>query len=232
MHLLLHFFSSLVALFFPRLCASCNAALLGSEDGLCTTCLYELPYTPFHQDRDNRMARQLWGRVPVLAATALFYFRKGSGVQHVVHRLKYKQQPQLGNLLGKLLAHRLRDAAAFGSPDLVVPVPLHPLREKARGYNQSAHFAAGIGGDLGLPVLSGNLLRQTETQTQTRKSRFSRYENMKDVFTVRDPEVFTGKHLLLADDVLTTGATVEACCIALLAIPGVRVSVATIAYAE
>ncbi|MXV17363.1 ComF family protein [Pedobacter sp. HMF7056] len=211
---------------------ACRQPLYGGEAIICTDCVFHLPYTGFHHDPGNRMARQLWGRITFNAAAACLYFRKGARVQSLVHQLKYRRQPHIGNKIGELYGVSLCESESFKQAGLVVPVPLHPLKLRKRGYNQSAHFAEGLSHSMGIPVLCDNLVRVADRETQTRKSRFMRYENMKDVFMIRDPSLFAGKHILLADDVLTTGATIEACCLELMKVPGVTVSIVTIAFAD
>jgi len=226
------YFNDFIALIFPQLCQACGKSLVAGEDLLCTGCHYDLPYTNFHQQPDNAVARQFWGRIDLQAAYVLLYFTKGGKVQHLMHRFKYLNTPRIGNKLGEIAGKQLSASAIYSTIDVIVPVPLHPRKLKKRGYNQSQQFAEGLSEKLNRPVDVRNLIRVKHTDTQTKKSRFSRYENMKDVFAVRDAEKFAGKHVLLVDDIITTGSTLEACGLELLKIPGVTVSVAAIAYAE
>ena len=219
-------------LIFPDLCPACNVALATGEKVLCTHCRYNLPFTNFHLQNDNIVARQFWGKLTIEAAYALFYFTKGGKVQNLVHNLKYKNMPQIGNILGGMAGEQLLNNSIFAAVDCIIPVPLHQRRLKQRGYNQSTRFAVGLSAKLNAPVLEHNLIRSRHTATQTKKSRFARFENMKDVFELKFPEQLKGKHILLVDDTVTTGSTLEACAITLLKIPGVKLSIATIAYAE
>jgi ComF family protein len=189
-----------------------------------------LPFTDFHLQPDNAVAQQFWGRVPIEAASALLYFSKGSRVQNLMHQLKYKNKPEVGVYLGKLAGKCLLENAVFAAADVIIPVPLHKQKLLKRGYNQSLSFAEGLAEKLQVPVSVDNLIRTTGTESQTKKSRTSRYENMKEVFSVKNPSLLTGKHVLLVDDIITTGATLEACCNVLLEIPGVKISIAAIAY--
>jgi ComF family protein len=220
------------SLLFPQLCQACSTGLLGHEEVLCTQCLFDLPYTDYHQQPANLVAQQFWGRIPLQAGYALLHFSKGGKVQHLIHQLKYQNMPQIGNKLGYLTGEQLSTQAIYQTLDYIIPVPLHGSKLRKRGYNQSTRFADGIAQAMHVPVAEGNLVRTKATETQTHKSRFSRFENMKEVFAVRYPERFTGKHVLLVDDVVTTGSTLEACALALLKVPGLKVSIATIAYAE
>ncbi|HCN84886.1 MAG TPA: ComF family protein [Sphingobacteriaceae bacterium] len=220
------------SLFFPALCPACQKNLFKNELVICTDCIYHLPYTNFHLEKDNRVARQLWGRIPFSVAGSFLYFHKGSRVQNLLHQFKYNNKPEIGVKLGEMYGHILHHAAAYQDVDLIIPVPLHASKLKVRGYNQSQHFAKGLSNAMGIPLFSGVLNQRLSTTTQTKKSRFSRYENMKDIFEVADPQAIAGKHVLLVDDVITTGATIEACSIKILEIPDTRISIATIAFTD
>lgn len=226
------YLADFVSLLFPELCYACGGSLIGDEDLICTDCLYNLPYTNFHQQQDNIVARQFWGKLPVDGAFALFYFTKGGKVQELMHQFKYKNVPLIGNKLGRIAGRQLVQSEHFKQIDAVIPVPLHNTRLRKRGYNQSACFAEGLADILNVPVIADNLLRQRATETQTHKSRFERAVNMQDVFMLNDLQALAGKHILLVDDVITTGSTLEECGTALLTAPGLRLSIATIAYAE
>ncbi|HEY0177784.1 MAG TPA: phosphoribosyltransferase family protein, partial [Pedobacter sp.] len=198
-------------LLFPEYCNACGTQLVRGEKQLCIKCRYDLPYTDFHLYTANAVAKLFWGRLHCNAAMAMLYFRKGSRVQHLIHRLKYKDQTGLGFTLGKMLGERLAQSPAYHHADLIIPVPLHPGRERNRGYNQSKCIADGMTASLHIPVGTTQLIRQKATGTQTRKSRYDRFENMRSVFHVPDAASLAGKHIILVDDVITTGATLEAC---------------------
>ena len=229
---LLSLLRDLLSLFFPELCAACRGSLGPAEKVICIGCRYDLPYTSFHTDPANPMAKQLWGRFAFQSAAALVYFRKGSTVQRLIHQLKYRGKTRIGEYLGELYGKRLSSARGYIVPDIIVPVPLHSSKRRKRGYNQIEHFAMGLSRSMGIPVSADNLLRKSATETQTHKTRFMRFSNMKDIFMVSDPGKFEGKHIALADDVMTTGSTVESCSLELLKIKDIRISILAIAFAE
>ncbi len=226
------YLSGFLGLFMPSLCSACGNHLVQGEHIICLTCYHDLPFTDFHLQHDNAIATRFWGRVDVHAATALMHFEKGNKVQQLVHELKYKGRDDVGEYLGELLGKQLKHAEAFKDVAQVIPVPLHWRKKLKRGYNQSACFAEGIAKAMDIEVNLELLQRARHTQTQTKKSRDERWINVKDVFKLHKPEQYTGMHVLLVDDVVTTGATLEACAQQLLQIPGVRVSIATIAVAD
>lgn len=222
-----------LSLFFPELCCACGDHLVSNEHLLCTSCIYDLPYTHFHQQPLNPVARQFWGRIPVESAFAYLYFHKHGKVQNIIHHLKYKNKPLLGNLLGEMCGRDIKTGITAPSFDLIIPVPLHPDRLKSRGYNQSLCIAEGLSQALKVPLDNKTLCRSKATETQTHKSRFHRFENMVEVFTLMNAESLSGSHVLLVDDVITTGATLEACAIALLEkAPDLKISIMAVAYAE
>ena len=222
----------LINLLFPLLCNACGEHLHYGEKEICSHCLYDLPYTDFHLHAHNPVAQQFWARVPCNAAMAMLYFKKGNKVQNLMHSLKYKGKTDLGRILGNLMGEKLRSSKAYEGIDVIIPVPLHAKKEKLRGYNQSLFIANGIAEVLGIPVKNANLLRRKATASQTKKSRYTRYENMESVFEVWQPEELKDKHILLIDDVITTGATLEACSNALLNVGIKKLSIATLAFAE
>jgi len=226
------YLADFIALLFPQLCAACGESLVANEDLLCTDCLYSLPFTNFHLHADNIVAQQFWGKIDLQGAYSLYYFAKGGKVQSLMHHFKYKGMHRIGNLLGNIAGTQLAKNDIFNSADYIIPVPLHKSRLKKRGFNQSLCFAEGLAEKLNANVEDNNLVRLKATETQTHRSRFARFENMQEVFSVINPESLIDKHILLVDDVVTTGSTLEACAIPLLEIQGLKLSVATIAYAE
>ena len=221
----------LIALFYPRLCAGCNSSLVRGEDVLCLNCLADLPRTNYHLIRENPVFLQFTGRVQIELATAFCRFDKGGRLQHLLHQLKYKGNREVGYKMGLLFGYDLIQNAMYQNIDAIMPVPLHPKKEKKRGFNQSVEICRGLSLAMDRPLISGNLIRVVHTDSQTRKGRFERWENVSGIFRVKNGASLLNKHLLLVDDVVTTGATLEACSIPLLEIPGVKVSIATLATA-
>ncbi len=225
------YLSDFISLIFPRICAGCGNSLWKHEEAICHFCEYHLPKTNFHADPENPVARLFHGRVGLESAAAFLSFNRGSKVQHLVHQLKYKGRKDIGIYLGEQYGHLLKNTPPFNSADAIIPVPLHKKKYMKRGYNQSEQFAIGLAKAMNIPVSRHLLTRTQATETQTRKSRFSRYQNVKEIFTVNSPQDWKSGHLLLVDDVITTGATLESCCQALNSIPEVKISVACIAAA-
>jgi len=219
-------------LLFPRICQGCGCQLKRQEEILCIRCGAKLPRTGFSKHEDNPVAEVFWGRADLKSATSFLFFNKGGSVQHLIHLLKYKNKKETGVYLGKLFGYELKESPLFNNIDIIMPVPLHPKKEKMRGYNQSFCIASGMGSAMEKPVEKDNLVRVVHTSSQTKKSRYDRWVNVKDIFQVRNPEAIRNKHILLVDDVLTTGATLEASATVLLAVDDVKVSVATLAYTQ
>ncbi len=222
----------LINLLFPELCNGCGKLLYRGEEQICTKCKYDLPYTDFHLYKDNLVAKQLWGRLELNAAMAMLYFKKNTKVQNLIHSLKYDGKTDVGLFLGKLMAQQLKKSAFYQDIDLVIPVPLHQKKLRTRGYNQSEYIANGLAEELGIVAASKNLLRKKATESQTKKTRYIRFENMQDVFEIKNPAVLKDKHILLVDDVVTTGATLEACGNVLLNSGIKKLSIAAIAFSE
>ncbi len=224
--------TDLFGLFFPNVCVACGRTLNRQEEILCTSCLYKLPRTGFHMHRENLVAEAFWGRVELHSAASFMFFSKKGKVQKLMHVLKYKGRKEVGVYLGRLFGKDLKESPLFNTVEVIVPVPLHPKKLRKRGFNQSVMIARGIGEALGVTVSADNLVRTVYTSSQTKKSRYDRWQNVKGVFRVNNPEQFEHKHILVVDDVLTTGATMEACVHPLLDITGARVSVATLASTQ
>ncbi|WP_431199731.1 ComF family protein [Mucilaginibacter sp. P19] len=231
MKLLRAYLSDFAALLFPELCPACQASLVAGEHIICSDCRFNLPFTNFHQQPANIVAQQFWGKINVEAAYALYYFHKGGKIQNLMHHFKYKGMHQIGSLLGVIAGAQLAANDIFNTADVIIPVPLHQRRLRERGYNQSACFAHGLAEKLKGVVDEHSLVRTVATKTQTQRSRFARFENMQHVFAVKDAAALEGKHVLLVDDIVTTGSTLEACGAELLKVPGLKLSIATIAYA-
>lgn len=221
---------NLISLFYPNLCAGCGNSLLKNERVICISCRASMPRTDFHRFKENPVFKLFRGRTRVEASTSLLYFNKGASVQQMLHQLKYRGNIELGEELGGELGSVLKDSEFFKDVDVVMPVPLHPAKERKRGYNQSMVIAKGVARVMEVEA-SKNLVRKSFTQTQTRKTRYERWQNVSEVFEVKNGKQIRGRHVLLIDDVITTGATLEACVNELLKEDGTKVSIATLACA-
>jgi ComF family protein len=226
-----NYFYNFISLIFPRLCAACGNNLAGTEQSLCTKCLYELPTTNFHDDPENEVAKLFWGRVKIEKATSFYYYFKGSKFQKPIHQLKYRGQKHIGVDLGRIFGLHLKETG-FSNVDLIIPVPLHFRKLKKRGYNQSELIAIGMAETLEKPVAANILFRAVYNPTQTKKSRYERWANVDGIFLCKNENLLENKHVLLVDDVITTGSTLEACAHAISGIENTRVSVATLAIAK
>ena len=223
---LLKDFSSLV---FPELCTCCEDLLVSGEKILCMNCLYQMPGTRFESMEDNPVTELFWGRSDVQNAIALFRYRRGSPYQKLIHSLKYQGRPEVGFELGRLLGIEISRRIPGKSTDLfdlLVPIPLHRRKLRKRGYNQCFPICRGISLVTGIPASMDALERVSSSGSQTNKSRFLRWTNVEEGFRVRSPGAIQGKHILLVDDVVTTGSTLEACAVQVLKLEDVRVSVA------
>lgn len=219
-----------LSLIFPKVCYACGKSLFKKEECVCTYCHYHLPRTNFHMDPANPVLKLFWGRVDIRAASSMYLFNKGGKVQKLIHQLKYRGKKEIGVSLGKYYGKDLRKSDAFAKVEVVMPVPLHLQKLKKRGYNQSEMFAQGLAESLEVKHDTSTLVRTKVSQTQTKKSRFDRWKNVEEIFHITDPEKIRGKHILLVDDVVTTGSTLEACAAKILEVSGTTVSVATTSY--
>ena len=223
---------SLFHVVFPHVCDGCGSDLLNIESRLCIRCLTSLPETNFEIHPNNPVEKDFWGRIPITNASAHLYFTKESLVQHLMHQLKYKGNKELGLQLGRLMGNALKLADRFKGIDILIPLPLFPSKEKKRGYNQATVLCDGIAEILNIPVLDNVITRPQHTETQTKKGRIERWRNIEGKFQLVDPSEIQNKHVLLVDDVVTTGATLEACGIELLKAANVQLSIATLCKAE
>lgn len=228
---LLQPFRSVWQMLYIEHCAACGQRLYKQEEIICLFCQQELPITNYHNDVDNPLAKRFWGRVQLENAATYLNFTKGGRVQQLIHRLKYKNDTAVGSFLGAQYGNILRQSPHFADIDAVIPIPLHRRKLRKRGFNQSEIIAASLAQTLQKPMLSNVVQRNADTETQTRKGRAERWQNVSSVFAITDPSALSNKHLLLVDDVITTGATIEACATELLKLPNVRLSVVGIASA-
>lgn len=225
-------FCSLLRLVFPRCCVVCGTPLIEGEDAICTRCSIDMPRTNYYRKKDNPVERLFWGKFPLERATSYFFYRKGSEFRSILHQLKYGGKKELGAVMGRFMAGELLQTDFFRGVDVIIPVPLHPRKKKARGYNQSEWIARGVSKVTGIPLDACSMVREKHTETQTHKSVYERWENVEGIFKLRSPERFEGKHVLIVDDVLTTGSTTTACADAFNGVKGIRISVLTLAVAD
>lgn len=222
----------LINLLYPKLCPGCDELLLEGELTICTRCRHEMPFTLHHLIPENETWKKFYGRLPLEHASSMVYFHKEGIVQEMIHNLKYRKQEAVGTLMGNWYGNDLKSVAALQSVTDVIPVPLHPKKLRERGYNQVAEFGKGIAKGIDAKYNEQVLLRKTYSKTQTKKNLAARAEITGSAFDVKFSESDAGKHFLLVDDVITTGATLEACGRALLTIPDAKLSIVTIAYAH
>jgi len=222
--------TSLFHLFYPHNCIGCGSDVLENENFLCLECINNLPHTHFAMHANNPVEKIFWGRVAITAAMSEFYFSKASIIQNLIHEFKYKGNKKIGHYLGSLIGESLLNSNRFHI-NAIIPLPLFEKKEKKRGYNQAEILCNGISEVMNIPIIKNNVIRIIPTETQTKKHRAERWQNVEKSFTVLQPEYLEGKHILLVDDVITTGATLEACASEILKVNKVHLSVATLAKA-
>ena len=223
---------SLSGLFFPDICYACGSDLLGKHQLLCLRCLHHLPYSEFERLPGNPVEKIFWGRLPIRDAGSLVYFTKGSAIEKLLHQLKYRNKKEVGYYCGQLMGEALKRSGRFTGIDGIIPLPLFRKKERQRGFNQAKLLCEGISEVLKITTVTGVVERIESTETQTHKNRVERWLNMQHRFRVTDESHLTDKHLLLVDDVITTGATLESCGLEMLRVPGLRLSIFTLAYSS
>lgn len=223
--------NSFLHLLFPHVCTGCGSDILSENNDLCLRCIHSMPETNFELYPNNPVEKLFWGRLPLAGATAQFYFTKESLMQDLMHRFKYKSNKDLGFQLGKIMGEQIRRSGRFEA-DALIPLPLFPAKEKRRGYNQATILCEGMAEAMNIPVLDKIITRPQHTETQTKKGRIERWKNMEGKFVLTDAAAVKNKHLLLVDDVITTGATLEACGNELLKAENVKLSVVTLCVAS
>ena len=225
-------FKYVINLFFPKVCSGCRNLLMTNETVLCTNCRHELPLTQYHVDPKNEAVKKFYGKIEIQHASALLYFNKKGIVQELIHNLKYKGQEEIGTVLGNWYVEDLKHLKLNIPFDVVIPVPLHQKKLKERGYNQVATFGNALSEGLNIRYDDTVLFRNKYSKTQSKKNLIGRSEGIDNVFDVHFSAENHNKHYLLVDDVLTTGATLEACSRALLKIPGAKISIVCMAMAN
>jgi len=224
--------NSFLHLLFPHVCNGCGTDILSEESTLCMRCIAEMPETYFHMHANNPVEKIFWGRLPLISATAQYYFTKESLMQILMHQLKYKGNKELGKQLGRFMGNDLLQTNRFNNIEALIPLPLFPAKEKRRGYNQATILCEGIAEVLKVEILRDVIIRIQYTETQTKKGRMERWQNIEGKFELVKPEEIQHKHVLLVDDVVTTGATLEACGQEILQASDAKLSIATLCYAS
>ncbi len=222
---------SLLHLLFPNVCAGCANDLADGASQLCLKCIDSMPETNFELHANNPVEKKFWGRLPLASGTAQYYYTSESLIQHLMHQFKYRGNKELGHQLGRMMGDSLHWSGRF-HPETLIPLPLFASKEKRRGFNQATILCEGMAEILEIPVLNDVIVRSLYTDTQTKKGRIERWENMEDKFVLVKPEAISDKQVLLVDDVVTTGATLEACGAELLKASNVRLSIATLCFAS
>ena len=207
MFLLFQYLQNFSELLYPKLCGGCGNHLYENEEVVCVYCRASLPLSGECDFENNASEKLFWGKVSITAAASFLFFQKKSSTQHLLHQLKYQQKENIGEWLGEQFAYSLQSKGRFDAVEIIIPIPLHPSRIKFRGYNQCDAIARGMASVLQIPIVNGVLTRSVATQSQTKKNRFQRFENMNSVFSLAQASAIKGKNILLLDDVLTTGAT-------------------------
>lgn len=225
-------FQSIINLFFPKSCSGCDALLLTNEKVICSICRHNIPLTNHHLSIENEAFRKFYGRIPVEHASAFLYFHKKGIVQKLIHNLKYKGHEEIGTLLGEWYTEDLKEIISSLKTDEIIPVPLHPKKYRERGYNQVTTFGKSLAEKLELNYNETILFRKVYSKTQSKKNLLGRTEGIETIFDVHFTEKDHNKHFVIIDDVITTGATLEACGRALLKIPGAKISIICIAMAQ
>jgi ComF family protein len=225
-------FKNIINLFFPPVCAGCHSFLVSNENVVCTLCRHNIPLTNHHLNPENDAFKKFYGRIPVEYTSALLYFHKKGIVQELIHNLKYKEQEQIGTVLGDWYTDDLKNSQILQSVDEIIPVPLHKRKLRERGYNQVTNFGLSLSDGLNISYNPNLLVRNIYSKTQSKKNLLNRSDGLDTIFDVAFTEKDHNKHFLLIDDVITTGSTLEACSHALLKIPGAKISIVCMAMAH
>jgi ComF family protein len=217
-------------LLYPSICFGCKKNEIDANEWLCLQCISTLPFTSFENIRNNPVEQLFWGRTPIKFASSCFFYVEQTPIQHLIHEVKYNEQQQLGKWLGQMMGRQLQTIFQMNQVDMMLPMPLHPKKQQLRGYNQATLLCEGIHAITACNFSEQLLIRNTNTQTQTKKTRLERWNNVSEVFTITDVNQVLSKHIVLVDDVITTGASTEACAAILLKEGACAVSICSLAY--
>lgn len=218
--------NSFLDFIYPRYCAACNNLLLTNENELCLSCNYELPQTNLHKQKDNQVEQLFWGKIKIEFASSYLFYTKGNITQEVIQKFKYRGRKNIGYIWGKQYGNEIKEY--LDDIDFIIPIPLHEKKLKKRGFNQSEYFGKGLSESAKIPIETQLLTRKIYTETQTKRSRIDRWENVKSIFEVTDKDKIQGKHILLVDDIVTTGSTIESAVLTLQGEATVKISVLTL----
>ena len=219
------YFNGFMSIIYPNICLLCRHQLIANEQHICNLCLFNLAKTEYHHKKDNLAELLFWGRAKVDRAAAFFFYQKDNNSQKIIHHIKYKNEKELGQYLGSKYGSLLKKTSWVTEADFLLPVPLHPKKQKSRGYNQAEWIAKGISETTNIPINTKILCRNKHTDSQTRKGRYNRWQNTSGIFSINNPDSLTNKSVIIVDDVVTTGATIEACTYHLEKIPGITIHV-------
>lgn len=232
MIIMLNLLADCILLFFPRQCKICNNVLLKGEKSLCISCLSDIPFTRTVHLDDNKTSQLFWGRFLFKNASSLYYHQKDNISSRLVYKLKYHNQKDIGHFLGKMYALELRKTDYYNIINFLIPVPLHKSRLRKRGYNQSEEICKGMSEILNIPINTNIIFRKNNNITQTKKGKWQRFSNVDNIFEIKNADSIKNKNILLIDDIITTGATIEACCTCINKIVDTNIYIGSIAIAD
>ncbi|MDR0768594.1 MAG: ComF family protein [Dysgonamonadaceae bacterium] len=226
---LLNLIQTFISLFYPKLCVLCGDPLVEGENYFCLECFLKLPKTNYHLNVENPATARFAGKIPLVKAASYLYYNKGGISQTLIAEIKYKDNRDLGEWMGAFVAKEWLPSGFFSGIDCLIPVPLHPSKERQRGFNQAEAIAAGISRITNIPVDTENVFRTRANVSQTKKDSFERWKNTVGLFDVKNPDAFKDKHILIVDDVLTTGSTIESVAQSILKANGVQINFLSLA---
>lgn len=225
-------FNSFIDTLFPRICPVCNNVLLSHEKHICTKCRIDIPITRYHMQEFNAMEQLFAGKTPIEKAVGYFFYEKGNPYSNILHNIKYRNNPQLGQYVAKLFAQELLSRNIFRDIDCIIPVPLHHRKKIQRGYNQSEYIAKGFSEVFDIPVHNNIIIAHKSHESQTNKGIYERWLNTQNIFSAQDTQVLENKHVLIVDDVVTTGATLLSAALTIASVPNIKISLATLGVAR